>query len=97
MPGVTCPLKIKLWVQAPSGVIAKVTGELLRFSASTSSVGEAVANVVKAASALARTLIDTFARVSKVPANTEMFGYTIFVDFDVLEDAGNLSAMLNIS
>ena len=77
-PGVTCPLKMKFWVQAPSGVIAKVTGELLRFSASTSGVGEAVAKVAKAASALARTLMDTFPKVSKASVKIEFLVFTMF-------------------
>jgi hypothetical protein len=76
---VTCPLKIKLWVQAPSGVMAKVTGELFRFSASTSGVGEAVANVAKAASALVRALMDTFAEVRKVSLRMQLLAIPFFV------------------
>jgi hypothetical protein len=56
-PGVTCALKTKPCVQAPSGVIAKVTGELLR--SWSSGVGEAVASEAKVTSALARSLMET--------------------------------------
>jgi hypothetical protein len=59
--------------------MAKVTGELFRFSASTSGVGEAVANVAKAASALVRALMDTFAEVRKVSLRMQLLAIPFFV------------------